>query len=162
MKNWKFICTIVMVAAVLCGCERGQVDPKDPRAAFVGDYTYVSTGEIDLYLGSMPVGNLPLDDEGEFTLVLGKASNEILMIEENDTAVAVVSNNTIYLEPVTQIESMAGIDMEVIYDYGEATLINNQLDWQVEVSVTATYQGAVLSGSGPIEIVATKKSSSPE
>lgn len=156
MKNWKFICTIVMVAAVLCGCERGHVDP-DPREAFVGDYSYVSTGEIELYLGDVPAGKLPLDNEGEFTLVLGKASNEILMIEENDTAVAVVSNNTIYLEPLTQIESMGKIDMEITYDYGEATLINNQLDWQGEVSVKATYQGAVLSGSGPMEIVATKK-----
>lgn len=158
MKNWKFICTIVMVAAVLCGCERGQVDP---RVAFVGDYSYVSTGEIELYMGGKPVGELPLDNEGEFTFVLGEASNEILMIEENDTTVAVVSNNTIYLEPVTQIDSLAGVDMEIIYDYGEATLVNNQLDWQCEVSVKATYQGAVLSGSGPIEIVATKKSSSP-
>ena len=158
MKNWKFICTIVMVAAVLCGCERGQVDP---RVAFVGDYSYVSTGEIDIYMGAVPAGKLPLDNEGEFTMVLGEASNEILMIEENDTTVAVVSNNTIYLEPVTVIESMAGVDMEITYDYGEATLINNQLDWQVEVSIKATYQGAVLSGSGPIEIVATKKSSSP-
>ena len=159
MKNWKFICTIVMVAAVLCGCERGQVDP---RVAFVGDYSYVSTGEVDLYLGSVPVGDqLPLDNEGEFTFVLGEASNEILMIEENDTTVAVVSNNTIYLEPVTQIESMGEVDMEITYDYGEATLINNQLDWQGEVSVKATYKGAVLSGSGPIEIVATKKTSSP-
>ncbi len=157
MKNWKFICTIVMVAAVLCGCERGHVDP-DPRVAFVGDYSYVSTGEVDLYLGGVPVGEqLPLDNEGEFTLVLGEASNEILMIEENDTTVAVVSNNTIYLEPLTQIESMGEVDMEITYDYGEATLINNQLDWQGEVSVKATYKGAVLSGSGPIEIVATKK-----
>lgn len=157
MKNWKFICTIVMVAAVLCGCERGHVDP-DPRVAFVGDYSYVSTGEVDLYLGGVPVGEqLPLDNEGEFTLVLGEASNEILMIEENDTTVAVVSNNTIYLEPLTQIESMGEVDMEITYDYGEATLINNQLDWQGEVSVKATYKGAVLSGSGPMEIVATKK-----
>ena len=144
-----------MVAAVLCGCERGQVDP---RVAFVGDYSYVSTGEVDLYLGGVPVGEqLPLDNEGEFTLVLGEASNEILMIEENDTTVAVVSNNTIYLEPLTQIESMGEVDMEITYDYGEATLINNQLDWQGEVSVKATYKGAVLSGSGPMEIVATKK-----
>lgn len=159
MKNWKFICTIVMVAAVLCGCERGQVDP---RVAFVGDYSYVLTGEIELYMGDVSAGKLPLDNEGEFTLVLGKASNEILMIDGNDTTVAVVSNNTIYLEPLTQIESMRGVDMEITYDYGEATLINNQLDWQGEVSVKATYQGFVLSGSGPIEIVATKKSSSPE
>lgn len=155
MKNWKFICTIVMVAAVLCGCERGQVDP---RVAFVGDYSYVSTGEIDIYMDRVvPAGKLPLDNEGEFTMVLGEASNEILMIEGNDTTVAVVSNNTIYLEPVTVIESMAGIDMEITYDYEEATLINNQIDWQVEVSVKATYLGVVLSGSGPIEIVATKK-----
>lgn len=159
MKNWKFICTIVMVAAVLCGCERGQVDP---RVAFVGDYSYVTTGEIDLYLDSVPAGKMPLDNEGEFTFVLGEASNEILMIEGNDTTVAVVSNNTIYLEPVKQTESMGGVDIEVIYDYGEATLVNNQLDWQCEVSVKATYLGSVLSGSGPIEIVATKKSSSPE
>lgn len=159
MKNWKFICTIVMVAAVLCGCERSQVDP---RVAFVGDYSYVTTGEIDLYLDSVPVGAMPLNNVGEFTFVLGEASNELLMIDGNDTTVAVVSNNTIYLEPVTQIDSLAGVDMEIIYDYGEATLVNNQLDWQCEVSVKATYQGAVLSGSGPIEIVATKKSSSPE
>lgn len=159
MKNWKFICTIVMVAAVLCGCERGQVDP---RVAFVGDYSYVLTGEIELYMDSVPVGEMPLDHEGEFTFVLGEASNEILMIEKNDTTAGVVSNNTIYLEPVTQIESMGEVDMEVIYDYGEATLVNNQLDWQVDVSIKATYKGAVLSGSGPIEIVATKKSSSPE
>lgn len=161
MKNWKFICTIVMVAAVLCGCERGHVD-TDPRVAFVGDYSYVTTGEIELYLGDVSAGKMPLDNEGEFTFVLGKASNEILMIDENDTTVAVVSNNTIYLEPMTQIESMGGVDMEVIYDYGEATLVNNQIDWQVEVSIKATYLGSVLSGSGPIEIVATKKSSSPE
>lgn len=159
MKNWKFICTIVMVAAVLCGCERGQVDP---RVAFVGDYSYVLTGEIELYMDSVPAGKMPLDHKGEFTFVLGEASDEILMIEKNDTSVAVVSNNTIYLEPVTQIESMGGVDMEIIYDYGEATLVNNQIDWQVEVSIKATYLGSVLSGSGPIEIVATKKTSSPE
>ncbi|MBQ7381481.1 MAG: hypothetical protein IJV61_00420 [Paludibacteraceae bacterium] len=129
--------------------------------AFVGDYSYVLTGEIELYMGDVSAGKMPLDHEGEFTFVLGEASDEILMIEKNDTSVAVVSNNTIYMEPVTQIDSLAEVDMEVIYDYGEATLVNNQLDWQVEVSITATYKGAVLSGSGPIEIVATKKSSSP-
>ena len=77
MKTLKGICVIAMTLAVLCGCERQE--PKDAREAFVGDYTYtyLAPDSIPVYIGSLKVGSIPVEGEGEFSLVLGNAENEL-------------------------------------------------------------------------------------
>ena len=54
---------LLMATLVFCGCDRGW-DPTKSREAFVGDYTFVSTGNIDLYMGAVKAFTVPMDKEG--------------------------------------------------------------------------------------------------
>ena len=156
MKNLKGICAIVMLVAALCGCERGQ-EPKDAREAFVGYYTFVSTGKVDLYRDSVLFASLPMNKEGEMSIMPGEKSNEIVVIALKDTAVAYVSGNTFSMDTSTRTDSLYGIVMEMTVNYGKAVLTGNQLDWPMDLVVSATFQGMEYSGGGSMEIVATKK-----
>ena len=157
MKTLKGICVIAMTVAVLCGCERQE--PKDAREAFVGNYTYtyLAPDSIPVYIDTMKVGSIPVEGEGEFSLVLGNAENELWMVEEGDTTLATVSGKTIYLEPVTTFVTYMGIDIETRYDYGTGVLTGNQIKWKVDAFMKGTYMGISMSGSGPMDLIATKK-----
>ena len=161
MKNLKGLWTIflmVMVLAVvaLCGCERSG-ETSDPRLAFVGEYTFVSTGDIDLYLGSTKAFAVPMDKEGEMSIKLAEKSNAVWIIAEGDSVLAAVSGNELYMEPMKQETTVAGISMDMSFSYGKATLENNQLSWITNVDITATYMSLQVTGSGQVVIVATKK-----
>lgn len=158
MKNFKAICAIVMMVLALCGCERGQGDPgKDAGQTFIGDYTFVSTGDIDLYMGAVKVTSVPMNKEGEMSIAPAEKSNEVWMKAEGDSMLAYVSGNSLFMEPATDTATIAGIQMLMSFTYGKATLVNNQLSWPTNVDITATYKSMNVKGTGTVEIVATKK-----
>ena len=145
---------MLLVIAALCGCERATV--QDPRQAFVGDYTFVSTGDIDLYMGATKVITLPMDQNGEMTITLAEKSNAVWIIADNDSTMASVSGNELFIEPSEEETTMAGIDMQMSFTHGKATLVNKQLSWTSSMDITATYQSLQLAGKGQVDI-ATKK-----
>jgi len=157
MKNWKFFCAMLLMATlVFCGCDRGM-DPTKSRQAFVGDYTFVSTGNIDLYMGAVMVFTVPMDKEGEFSISLAEKSNAVWIVAEGDSLLASVSGNELFMEPTKEETTMAGVEMKMSFTYGKATLENNRLSWTSDVDITATYQSVSIAGKGQVDFVATKK-----
>ena len=155
MKNWKFSCFILLIAVALCACERAG--GGDARKAFLGDYTFVSNGDIDLYAGAVKVVTVPLDKEGEMSIVPADKSNTVWIVAENDSALAYVSDSELFMESTTDTTTIGGISMEMSYTYGKASLVENKLSWSTDVVITATYKAMTLSGKGTVDIVATKK-----
>ena len=157
--NNNIMCAIMLMAVLLCGCKRNQeqVEPQDPRQAFVGDYTFVSTGDIDLYMGSVKVITVPMNKDGEMSITLAQEDNAVWIIAEGDSLEAYVSGNLLFMEPTTDEVTMSGLVMEMAFTYSKATLTGNQLSWTSTVDITATYQSLSVSGSGQVDIVATKK-----
>ena len=77
MKQFIFL---FLATLLIAACERPA--DNDPRKAFVGDYTFVSKGNIDLNAGGLKVITVPLDKEGEMSLSLADKDNELLMVAE--------------------------------------------------------------------------------
>ena len=155
MKHLKILCAILLVAVMLWGCERGG--GADARTSFLGDYTFVSNGDIDLYAGSVKVVTVPLDKEGEMSIVAADKANTVWIIAENDTALAYISGSELFMEATKDTTTIGGVSMEMSFTYGRATLVENKLSWTTDVDITATYKSMSLSGKGKVDIVATKK-----
>lgn len=157
MKNWKSLCGILLTAVVLCGCE-GGAEPKDPREAFVGDYTFVSTGSIDIYLGTVKMGSVPLDQDGNLSITLAEKSNAVWIVADNDSMQASVSGNELFMEPLKQQLTMGGMEMDLSFTYGKGTLEKNVLSIPADVQAVVSYQAMSLTGNGHVDVVATKQS----
>ena len=158
MKNIKIVCGMLLLAAILCGCKRDEQAPEeDARAAFIGDYTFVSTGEIDLYMGSTKVTTVPMDKEGELSIVAGEASNEVWVVSEGDSAQAYIAGDELLMKPMQQETTIAGMELDMAFTYGTAKMVENQLSMTAYVDITATYRAMQFSGNGQVDIVATKK-----
>jgi len=154
---FKNMCALLLVAVLWCGCEGGGLNPKNAREAFVGDYTFVSTGDVDLYMGATKVITIPMDQKGEMTIALAEKSNAVWIIADNDSTLASVSENELFIEPTEEEVTMAGIDMQMSFTHSKATLVNKQLSWTSTMDITATYRSMSLSGKGQVDIVATRK-----
>ena len=157
MKNIKIVCSMLLLAAILCGCKRGEQEPEDARTAFIGDYTFVSSGTIDLYMGSTKMITLPMDKEGELTIVAGESSNEVWVIAEGDSAQAYIAGDELVMKPMQQETTIAGMELDMAFTYGTAKLVENQLSMTAYVDITATYRSMQFSGNGQVDVVATKK-----
>ena len=155
MKHWRTICAILLAAVVLCSCERSASDARKP---FIGDYTFVSTGNIDLYAGSVKVITVPMDKDGEMSITPADKDNTVWIIAENDSLLAYVSGTEMFMDPTTDSTTIGGILMQMSFTYGRATLTDNQLSWKTDVEITATYRSMSLRGTGQVDIVATKQS----
>ena len=153
----------VLVAVVaLSSCENKQQQPVeepqvDPREAFVGDYTYASAGDIDLYAGAVKLYTVPFDYEGNMTITLGDEQNTLWVKAEGDSTVAYVSGNQLFFDPITKETSFGDLVMHLSFTLGKATLEGDQLSLTSDVEVSATYMDYSLLGSGKVDVVATKK-----
>ena len=148
-------CAVLMAVMVLVSCERN--DGKDPRDAFVGDYTFVSTGSIEFEIGVPPLNTMPINETGEMSIVKADKENAVWVIADNDTSVAYVSGNQFFMEPSIQKEKFGPVEMVLEYTYSPALLKDNVLTLESYVDVTAIYDEKTVAGHGEVEVVATKK-----
>lgn len=155
MKHLKISCAILLVAVMLWGCERGG--GADARTPFLGEYTFVSNGDIDLYAGSVKVVTVPLGQEGEMSIVAADKANTVWIIADNDTARAYISGSELFMEATKDTATIGGVAMDMSFNYGPATFVENKLTWTTDVDISATYKSISLSGKGIVDIVATKK-----
>ena len=144
------------VVMLLAACE-GTTPQTDPREVFVGDYSFSSKGDIDLYAGKTKIFTVPLDKEGEMSITLSDQANAVWIVAEGDTAIAYVSGNQLFMDPTTEDIQYGDVNLHLKFTYGKATLEENQLTLPTDVEVSATYQSLSVSGSGKVDVSATKK-----
>lgn len=157
-KYFTKACVVLSAVLTLVACEGSKQGPSsDPRDAFIGDYTFVSDGDIDLYAGALKLFTIPLDQSGEMSIAYGNESNTVWVIAEGDSTIAYVSGNQMFMDPTTDEATFGELVMHLSFTYGKATLDGKQLSWTFDVEIAAEYKTYSLSGSGQVDIVATKK-----
>lgn len=157
MNDFARTCAVLMTILLLTACDRTKQPEIDPREAFVGEYSFVSTGSVDLYLGEQKMASYPMNEQGEMSIALAQKPDEVMVIVENDTSLAHVADNYLLIEPSTAVEKFGEVEMTFSFTYGKAMISNSVLTFPTNVSISAAYQGKTVSGSGQVEIVAVKK-----
>lgn len=156
MNNLIKTCAIFMAVLTLSACERAS-QPKDARDAFVGDYTFTSTGSVDIFAGNLKMFTVPMHETGELSIAKDSVPNRVMMVAENDTSYGYVSNNYLFLDSLKAVETYGEIDMNLSFTYGKATLSHDTLSIPTNVVITASYQDKNLSGVGKVDVVAIQK-----
>lgn len=151
-------CAVLMTLLLLTACEKAtEPQPKDPREAFIGNYSFYSSGSVDLYADSTKIVSYPMNEEGEMSIAPAPQPDDVMVIAGNDTSIGHVSDNYLLIEPTTAVEKFGEMDMNLSFTYGKATFTNRVLTFPTKVSITATYQDMTFSGYGQVDIVAIKK-----
>ena len=89
MKKQLLFVAALATVLFFTSCE-GTNPQTDPRAAFIGDYSFVSTGEIEIYLGALKLITFPMNQEGELSILPGDKSNTVWVKAENDSTIAYI------------------------------------------------------------------------
>ena len=156
MKHWQSLCGLLLAAIVLCSCERGTQN-QNTRDAFIGEYSFTSTGQISLYKpDSTEAFSIPVKENGELSIVAGTKENEVLIIADKDTTYALISDYDMFMQPDTTVETMGSVEMTMFSRYSKATLENNRMAWMSYADVSASFKSHSLFGKAEVEIVATK------
>ena len=157
MKN--LIKTSIMLLALwtLSACERGNQPGNDPRQAFVGEYDFTSSGSVDVYVGAVKMGSLPMNEKGTMSISTATEPNEVWVIAKEDSTLAHVSGNFLFMDPTSKVETFRSIDLNLSFTYGKATLSHDTLSFPTDVTISATYEDKSISGTGHVDIVAVKK-----
>jgi hypothetical protein len=145
-----------MAVLTLSACERAS-QPKDARDAFVGDYTFTSTGSVDIFAGKLKVYTIPMSETGELSIAKDSVPNRVMMVAGNDTSYGRVSDNYLFLDSLKAVETYGEIEMNLSFTYGKATLSHDTLSLPSYVIISASYQSMTLSGSGQVDVMAVKK-----
>ena len=156
MNNLIKTCAIFMAVLTLSACERAS-QPKDARDAFVGDYTFTSTGSVDIFAGELKVYTIPMSETGELSIAKDSVPNRVMMVAGNDTSYGRVSDNYLFLDSLKAVETYGEIEMNLSFTYGKATLSHDTLSIPSYVIISASYQSMTLSGSGQVDVIAVKK-----
>ena len=152
----KFIQLSVAVAAFLGFAACNPTSTMDERDAFVGVYSYQSTGKIDFYAGSKVILSKSLNEEGTLTISKKGDKDQVNIIGYNDTIQATVSGNTLTLEANEFDVENSGMVLHLNFVYDKATLKDDVLTWQSDVTGSATYMGITANGNGSVTTTATK------
>lgn len=146
---------VLSAALTLVACEGTKTDP---RQAFVGDYNYVTTGDIDLYAGGVKIYTFPMDQEGEMSIALAEKENAVWVKVMGDSTIAYVSGKQLFMDPSYEEAVYNDLVMNVKFVFSKAELVENQLAFTADVEINATYRETInANGSGTVNIVATKK-----
>lgn len=161
-KYVKGVLAVMIAVVALSACENKQQQPVeepqiDPREAFVGDYKYVTSGDIDLYIGALPFNTVPLDYEGDMAITLGDEQNTLWVKAEGDSVVAYVSGSQLFLDPVVKETTFGELDMQLSFTFSKATLEGDKLSCSSDVEISASFMDYSLLGSGKVDVVSTKK-----
>ena len=152
-----FFALIAMLSLISCEQKKDEVAaPADSRDAFVGKYSFTATGSLDLYMGQEKLFTLPLDETGEFDITKAQEEGEVLITGYNDTIRANVSGKNLLFESTTTDWEFGEIKLRLTFIYGKATLEDNRLHWNTDVQANGSYGVLSASGTGQIDMVATK------
>lgn len=143
-----------MAVVMLAAC--GGTNEVDQRDAFVGAYAYTATGSVDFQTGFFQV-NLPLNESGTFTIRKEGDGDKVVIEGYNNPINATVSGNQLILESNTWQSTSGGIEFDLTFTYGKATLSENQLTWDSDVYGTAKYSSITADGNGTVSVVAIKQ-----
>ena len=159
MKYLKSAFAILLAILTFTACERSKEEEPstDPRDVFVGDYSFESTGNIDLYAGAVKVVTVPMDQKGELAIAPGDEDDTVWVIASGDSVLAYVHDNQLFMDPTEEETSIGELAMELSFTYSKATLKDNKLSFSSDVEITASYKDYSLFGTGKVDIVATKK-----
>ena len=147
-----FFAFAAMLCFVSCGTSEKQVD------AFLGEYTYESTGSADIYLASTKVTTVPLDAEGEMRIVRAGAENRVALVAYNDSIFALVNGDELILETTSMDMQYDEFKVNLVFAGNKAKMQpDSTILWKSDVIATATYGSYSATGNGNIELVATKK-----
>lgn len=153
MKKITYLCLFaVLFAFSSCGSS-SEVDVRD---AFVGVYDYAATGSLNFDFGITKY-NVPLDEEGTFTISKEGEGNKVVIEGWNDPIHATISGDQLILESNNYETSYGEIALQLSFSYGKATLADNRLTWNTDVSGEARYGSFAATGSGTVVMVAAKK-----
>lgn len=157
-KYFSYVCILLTTVLLLGSCDRSN-DPEknDPRAVFVGDYTFASTGDIDIYAGTIKVAALPMDQEGEMSISLAEKDNAVWIVAEGDSLLAYVSENRLFIDPTSEQRTFKNLVLDLSFTYSNVILQEDVLSMLMDVMVSATYEEYSLAGRGQVELVANKK-----
>ena len=160
MTNYfKLLLCALPLALALTSC--GDKNQPDPRERFVGEYTFTTTGDVDLYAGATKLYTIPMNEEGEMSIVLSDQPNALSVILGEDSTLAYVSGDMLFMDPTTKESTYSDLVLHQSFTFGRATLVDNRLSWTTDVEVTASYKSYSLLGTGQLEVVAIKKNPAP-
>ena len=149
----KFVFAAVAVFALAACGGKNEVDQRD---AFVGAYAYTATGGIDFKAGGLQM-TLPLNKTGNLTISKVGDGDKVVIEGYNNPINATVSGNQLILESNTWQSTSGGIEFDLTFTYGKATLSENQLTWDSDVYGNAKYSSITADGNGDLSVVAIKQ-----
>ncbi len=154
MKKFIQFCLAAVVLVAFAACEKKQ--EVDPRDAFIGAYTYDAKGSVDFDFGITRY-SVPLNNQGTFTISKSGDGNKVVIEGWNDPINATVSGNQLTLESNNYDTMYGEITLKLSFSYGTATLADNRLSWNTDVSGEGRYGSYAATGSGTVSMVAIKK-----
>lgn len=142
---------LALATLTFVACEK-----SDPRDQFIGTYTFVETGSVDMYSGTQKAGNIPMDSYGNFVISKYGSGNSIRITGDLDAMTGNVSGNKISFQSNTSTSVQDGITIQTTFYYEDATLNGRLLKWETDVAVTASSASASIVGNGKLSMQATK------
>ena len=156
-KYFSYVCVFLTATLLFGSCDRSKEPDSDPRTAFVGDYTFVSTGNIDLYAGVVKVISVPMDTDGELSISRADKENAVWIVAQEDSIMAYISGNRLFMDPMSEQMTFGKMVIDLSFTYKNGELVDDVLTLITEVDATANYEQYSLAGHGQVEVVATKK-----
>lgn len=153
IKYFTRTCAILLATLLMSACEGTKKDVREP---FIGEYTFVSTGDVDLYAGVLKITTIPMNEEGKLSIFAADEPNQVWMVAGEDTTLGHVKGNELYLDSLNAQSTYNNLVLNISFTYEKATLEGNQLSWVTNAKISATYNALYLSGIGKVNIVATK------
>ena len=150
---------IALMAVIgLASCETAQQKEKQTEA-FVGEYTYETTGSADLYAGVVKLTTIPLNTTGSFSIVPCEEANRVAIVKGSDSIYAIVSGNDLYIEvPSLNYTYSDYFEVKLVFSGNKATRNeDNTIHWQSDVMAIGVYGSYSATGNGNIDLVATKQ-----
>ena len=153
------VCVLGMVACSPTEPEAKKYD--DPRDAFVGEYDYTSTGDMDVYMAGKKVYSTPFDKDGSFEIVKETEASKVAIVGaiygDQDSIHAIVNGNQLTLQDNSANYSNDLVTIKMMISYEPATLTGNKLIWEADVMGMGTFQSYSITGDGHISLEATKR-----
>lgn len=164
MRAAIFPLMVVIFLPGMVSCSSDEPEEKSPensRDAFVGEYDYISTGNLDIFVAGVKIYSLPLDREGSFEIVKEEEDNKVAIVGaiygEKDSIHAIVTGNQLTLENNSVSYSNELASLQMALSYPPVTLTDGKMVCDANMIGIGTFQSYSITGNGHVKIEATKK-----